>query len=170
MINTTCDNCGKPIRVKNAKAGYKHYCDRKCFMDSRRVEKPCFVCGKIVVRPQSQMMQVACCSDECTKKFTGMRMEFMNAELNPERMNIETRTKLRKAHLNSGEGKSYEKTFGKHTHRIVAAEKLGRDLLPGEVVHHDDENKRNNDPDNLVVFSSQSEHAAHHQKQKKSEI
>jgi hypothetical protein len=49
----------------------------------------------------------------------------------------------------------YERTFD---HRQVAAKKLGRELLPTEVVHHKDENKLNNDPDNLEVCSSQSEH------------
>ena len=86
----------------------------------------------------------------------------MNIELNPARMTLETRTKVREGHLGKGEGKAYRKTFGVHTHRIVAAEKLGRPLLKGEVVHHKDENKLNNHPDNLQVFASQAEHARHH--------
>lgn len=49
-----------------------------------------------------------------------------------------------------------------HVHRIVAAAVLGRDLLPGEVVHHEDRNKHNNAPHNLIVFVSQAEHAKHH--------
>lgn len=91
----------------------------------------------------------------------------MNKELNPDRMVIETRLKLRKARLGKGEGKSYEKTLGVHTHRIVAEQKLGRKLKPGEVVHHVDEDKRNNDPSNLEVLESQAQHAALHQKLRK---
>ena len=75
----------------------------------------------------------------------------------------ETRKKLREKHLNKGAGKSYEKTYSRHTHRVVAEQMLGRKLLPGEVVHHEDENKRNNDPSNLKVFPSQAAHAAYHQ-------
>ena len=95
------------------------------------------------------------CSNAC-------KMRTLNEELNPNRMTHEVREKLRKAHLGSGEGKTYTKTYGVHTHRIVAEQKLGRKLLPGEVVHHIDGDKRNNNPENLMVFSSQKEHAAWH--------
>ena len=61
-----------------------------------------------------------------------------------------------------GDGKSYTKSFGVHTHRKVAELKLGRQLKPGEVVHHIDGNKRNNHPDNLMIFESQAEHARWH--------
>lgn len=91
-------------------------------------------------------------------------MKTMNEEMNPFRMNPETRRKLRESRLNTGEGKSYEKTYGRHTHRIVAEQKIGRKLRPGEVVHHIDGNKRNNCPENLMVFPSQHEHAEWHAK------
>lgn len=103
-----------------------------------------------------------CCKGACTKAFTSQRMSQMNRELNANRMTPETREKLRNSRLGTGEGKSYTKTYGRHTHRIVAEEKLGRPLKKGEIVHHIDEDKRNNDPDNIIVFSSQAEHARHH--------
>lgn len=55
-----------------------------------------------------------------------------------------------------------KKLYGVHEHRILAELKLGRDLLPGEVVHHIDGNPRNNDLSNIEVLSSQAEHARLH--------
>lgn len=120
----------------------------------------CAGCGRLVkYRPPSQRKRTArvFCSNAC-------HMRTMNAELNPARMNSETREKLRNAKLDSGRGSTYSKIFGKHAHRVVAAQILGRDLAPGEVVHHVDGNKRNNSPENLMVFSSQGEHLNWHRK------
>ena len=43
-------------------------------------------------------------------------------------------------------------------HRLVMESKLGRYLLPSEVVHHIDANPQNNDPSNLIVFQTNSKH------------
>ena len=60
-------------------------------------------------------------------------------------------------HLADVRGYAYE-------HRLVAEQKLGRRLEPGELVHHKDENKQNNHPDNLEVVASNAEHFVHHRK------
>lgn len=57
---------------------------------------------------------------------------------------------------------SYPKRGGRHEHRIIAEEKIGRPLRLGEVVHHIDGNKKNNSPDNILVLSSQAEHVRLH--------
>lgn len=89
-------------------------------------------------------------------------MKTLNEELNPGRMTPETREKLRNARLDSGAGVTYAKQYGRHEHRIVAEQLLGRELKPGEVVHHVDGDKRNNAPNNIMVFESQSEHMKWH--------
>jgi len=59
-------------------------------------------------------------------------------------------------HLADVRGYAYE-------HRLVAEEKLGRRLRPGEQVHHRDGNKQNNDPSNLEVLT-RAEHRREHRK------
>lgn len=85
-------------------------------------------------------------------------------------MTEETRAKLRRLRLGTGKGDSYEKTFGRHTHRVVAERMLGRPLLPGEVVHHIDGDKRNNAPENLFVFQSQADHAKWHKEHDREKV
>ena len=61
----------------------------------------------------------------------------------------------------TGSRDNYIKLKGRHMHRVVAEEILGRKLLPHEIVHHRDGDKWNNDPSNLLVMT-QAEHARIH--------
>lgn len=47
-----------------------------------------------------------------------------------------------------------------YEHRLLMEKKLGRYLLPDEVVHHKDENPKNNHPSNLEVYSNNTAHLA----------
>ncbi len=61
----------------------------------------------------------------------------------------------------SGAGRTYRKRNGRHEHRVVAEQMLGRPLRAGEIVHHIDGNKLNNDPANLAVMT-QGQHMREH--------
>ena len=49
-----------------------------------------------------------------------------------------------------------------YLHIIVAEQKVGRYLLPEEVVHHKDLNKLNNEPNNLMIFATKGDHTRFH--------
>lgn len=140
----------------------------------------CDMCGREIYRYKSLIKKHNFCSRKCLANFSnkkknparykelkdytnmGNTLREINKRLNPTRMTPETRAKLREAHLNTGEGKTYTKLYGIHEHRVVAENQLGRPLKKGEVVHHVDGDCRNNNPDNLLVLPSQKEHAALH--------
>lgn len=142
-----CAWCGKPIQRYPSQITGRNTCSRTCL--GKQQSKTHNPEGYNTVRNVNNM---------------GKHLSDLNRRLNPNRMTPEVRAKLRKARLGTGEGKSYEKSYGRHTHRVVAEQKLGRKLRPGEIVHHIDGNKRNNHPDNLMVMT-QSEHAKLHYEQ-----
>lgn len=163
-MKINCSNCGKQFNRKPSIVREVNYCSNEC--RKKQITKPCETCGKLVTRCQSQMLERVFCSRECAKEPQAIRMTEMNSVLNRDRMTIKTRTKLRKARLGKGAGKAYTKTFGIHTHRLVAEKMIGRKLKKGEVVHHIDEDKRNNHPLNLMVFPLQAAHALWHKNEK----
>ena len=61
----------------------------------------------------------------------------------------------------TGRKNNYIKLKGRHMHRVVMEEKLGRKLESWEIVHHIDGDKWNNSPENLEVMT-QSEHMKLH--------
>lgn len=115
----------------------------------------CAHCGSdFTTRPKGRPL-ARFCSKRCVALGSPERLAWFAevGRLNGERSGDEQRGK--------GEGKSYRKFRGRHLHRVVAERKIGRQLLPGEVVHHIDGDKLNNHPDNLEVLS-QAEHMRRH--------
>lgn len=167
MVTIECAHCGKIFSLHESRLKEHNYCDKICRGAAKRITKPCAACGKPVTRLKCAMVKELCCDRTCASVYLSRKMTAMNEELNPDRMTVETRTKIREAHLDSGEGVFYEKTFGVHTHRTVAEMMLGRQLKPGEVVHHINEDIRDNRPENLMVFPSQAEHAKWHKEAEK---
>ena len=161
-----CAFCKKQFeRFECYMKGKKHtFCCRKCLADfSNKAKNPK---GYLSLKDYTNM----------AAKFSRLAKELNPTRMTPEtrqkireshlgrtsKLTAETRAKIRNARLGKGKGKSYTKYYGRHEHRVVAEQMLGRELKPEEVVHHIDGDPKNNSPDNIFVFCSQREHAEHH--------
>lgn len=115
--------------------------------------RPCQICGREFT-PDRHNPEARFCSKSCVWK--GTRGPEFNA-----RIARESAARRSATQRGRGEGRTYRKLNGRHEHRVVAEQELGRPLRPGEVVHHKDGNKLNNAPENLVVMT-QAEHMREH--------
>lgn len=104
----------------------------------------CVVCNKEFSVKPYRKETAKTCSFKCKQTYCGNLGGIVNAK-----------------RLFGTGTKWYLKVGGRHQHRVVMEEVLGRKLESWEIVHHKDENKHNNSPENLQIMTA-SEHAAHH--------
>lgn len=99
-----------------------------------KVEIHCDMCGKIISRYPSQVKKHNFCGHQCLADFSSKtknpekygelkdyngiskHMSDLNAQMNPTRMNTERRTKLRNAHLGTGNGKQVTQSVSASQH------------------------------------------------------
>lgn len=137
----------------------------------------CEYCGKSFERYESSMKgkAMAFCNRECLARYRSKKynpdgrpiikrpdLSEYNRQHNADRMTPEVREKLSRARIDTGTTDTYRKKNGRHEHRTVAEQILGRSLRKGEVVHHINRDKKDNRPENLMIFQSQAEHARWH--------
>lgn len=153
-LTKPCKHCGVSYHVKPSHANGSSYCSRTCKNEALRTHpkieaRPCCICGSLFT-PARKGWAVRHCSKKCEWISRG------GSEFN-RRIAREGAVKNRASQkrLRPATGRSYPKDHGRHEHRRVAEDIIGRPLLSSEVVHHKDHNKLNNDPSNLEVMSRQ---------------
>lgn len=114
---------------------------------------PCAVCGKLVWRSRRDRIrwETSTCSRECSGKWRGIR----NAKDEPTRMGDYYVIHMPE-HPNASQD-GYVKE-----HRLIVEQRLGRYLLPTEVVHHIDGNTFNNTDENLQLMTISEHQRLHH--------
>ena len=110
----------------------------------RRVTAICQLCGKAVEVEPYRVKRFKFCGLVCKQRAAGL---VRGAQIAATR--------------GTGWVSKYVKRNGRHEHRIVAEQMLGRPLRRGEIVHHKDGDGHNNDPANLQVMY-QPDHVRQH--------
>ncbi len=181
LVKKKCPVCKKDFRTRHKK---QIFCSRYCKGTKYEREiKTCLVCGKIFSNKDILSQKYFRIQKYCSKKCFGLskRKEITNKicpvckgmfqkRVTSKAVCCSKRCAYNYARIKNGNYKTIEEmkknlfSFGRFTsnYRVVMEQKLGRKLLPGEIVHHIDCNHENNDPQNLVLLGNVGIHTKVH--------
>lgn len=117
----------------------------KTFKSKKRSNAVCLLCNETYVVETYRLGRTKYCGSTCRQKAAAIASGKVISE----------------KYRGTGTKHKYIKMNGRHMHRVIAEQKIGRPLRKGEVVHHIDGNSKNNEMDNLQVMK-QSEHIKIH--------
>ena len=140
-IELKCKVCGKLFLVEPSRADVAKYCSRECMgiASRKKVKTICCYCKKeIEITLNKLRNKNYCCRDCRMKDYSGR---------NKSGCGITTDGYVW-IYVNG-----YNKINQVKIHRYLMEIKLGRKLLPTEIVHHKDFNKLNNSIDNLEIVT-----------------
>lgn len=137
-IYKKCEVCGKDFYIRKSRDNKNtKFCSRECMGKSftKKIEKKCDYCGKSIFVEPNRIRKNNFCNNNCKRLFRqkgyGITTDgYVWIIINNEQIKL---------------------------HRYLMEVKLGRKLLPTEIVHHKDFNKINNSIDNLEILT-RSEH------------
>lgn len=168
-----CEKCGadkyKPLaKLERAK---NYFCSNKCANEFRRdrLDVNCEVCGKGMQRPKSQVenKKYIVCSRECLSiRLKGVNLSgfFKKGNKGDKCINFKDGTQVTNGYISvlSPDHPYATKKGYVYQHRLVMEKRIGRYLLPAEVVHHINFNKKDNRDENLMLFDNDRLHRQHH--------
>lgn len=185
---TCCAECHREFMRRNS-------AQKKANAQAKRAEKQCPICGEIFrpCKPTSKTCSRKCANTLVSRETADQRSRVLRgrvirpftdehkrrlSEAQQRRRSLSGEPRERKRWIvvprvreTRTDLKSYRKLNGRHEHRVLMEQMLGRELMPGEIVHHKDGNKLNNDLSNLELLPSQAEHCrGHATKNRKCEV